>query len=80
MQSRYDARSSEREAAQAHRRDPCKLRPGVNVVFDHDLQPERGMMKQSDQKEDHQGDGERRPHPGDERGVVAAGMRDVVFL
>ena len=72
----HDARSGERETAKTHRDDGGELGSGVDVILDHDLQAERSVMEQGDQKQDHQGGGERRPQPGDEGGVIAAAMHD----
>lgn len=59
MQGRYDTSDSERKASQSHRDNRRELGCGVYVILNHDLQAQRRVMEQSDQKQDHQDGGER---------------------
>ena len=45
VQSGYNTRSGECDAAEAHCHDRCELRPGVGVILNHDLQAERRVME-----------------------------------
>src|SRR5665213_2837710 len=58
-QSGHDTRGRERTAAKTHRDHRRELGPRMYVVLDNDLQAKRGVIKERDQKQDHQNGSER---------------------
>src|SRR5579872_979059 len=52
-QGRHDTRDRERKAAKTHPDHCGEFGPGVYIILDHNLQAERSVIEESDQKQDH---------------------------